>query len=148
MVNDPTKIQEEALARGQMPVIAALLSFTLVMGWRLLAGSVAPGQGYLWLGACCLCPIGWYCYGFLRITDRIQSNALLISAIGWVILAIGFLVHYRTLLEADPGTSLNQLPTVWLNLFSVIGLLTLIIAGFISWQCVSKPGTLEFESTP
>lgn len=147
MAYNPAQDDGHRLVQGQVFAIAALLAFTIVISWRLLGGGIAPMQGFLWLGVCCICPIAWYCYGYLRITDKSQSNALLINAIGWVVVAAGFIVHYKAALEADPATPLKAIPTTSLTVLLILGLLVLVTGGLFSWQAVRNAHRSETELT-
>ena len=145
MANNPEQGADHRLFQGQVFVIAMLLAFTIVICWRLLAGSVAPAQGFLWLGVYCICPIGWYCFGYLRITDKLQSNALLVNAIGWVFVATAFLVHYKMVLESDPGTSLMAVSTSSMTVLLLLGFLIIVIGGLFSWQAVNQSQSQNSE---
>jgi hypothetical protein len=148
MVNHPNDIGKARLPVEQISVIAALLIFTIIIGWSLLAGTMTPAQGFLWLGVCCLFPFGWYCYGYFQVSDQSQSNALLLNAIGWVLVAMGFLVHYKTLLDTNPGAPSSQIPTSALTVLLLLGLFILVVAGLLSWQAVHHPQSPETKLTP
>jgi len=146
MANNSTESAEPLIPVTQAITIAAMLIFTIVVTWLLLAGKIAPIQGYLWLGICCLFPIGWYCYGYLRSTDNLQSSGLLMTVVGWVLVAIGFLVHYKALLEADPGISPMQVSFTALTILLLLGLFVLVAGGMISWQAVPRPNQPDVNS--
>lgn len=124
-----------------------LLVFTIVVSWRLIAGSIAPAQSYLWLGICCLCPIAWYCFGYFQTIDKMQSNALLTSAIGWVFVATGFWTHYNTLLHAPPNIPMNEISDPVITILLLLGLFILIVGGLLSWQAVTKSQSLDATPT-
>ncbi|MEO6906368.1 MAG: hypothetical protein ABI210_00625 [Abditibacteriaceae bacterium] len=148
MLNISDAAENSGSIQGQVVTITVMLIFSIIVGWGLLAGSIAPAQGSLWLGVACLFPIGWYCYGYLRVSDSIQSNALLVNIIGWVFVATGFLVHYKAVLEADPGTLLSAISTTPSVALLLAALFILLIGGLLSWQATTKPQSLETEPTP
>jgi len=138
MANNSTESAESSFPIAQAVTIAAMLFFTIIIAAILLAGRIPPIQGYLWLGICCLFPIGWYCYGYLRTSDNLQSSGLLMTLVGWVLVAIGFLVHYKALLEADPGISPMQVSFTALTILLLLGLFVLVAGGMISWQAAPR----------
>lgn len=148
MLNISDEAENSGSIQGQVVTITVMLIFSIIIGWGLLAGSIPPAQSRLWLGVACLFPIGWYCYGYLQISDSLQSNALLINAIGWVFVATGFLVQYKAMLDADPDTPLSTISTTPLTVLLLAALFILLIGGLLSWQAVTKPQELETEHTP
>lgn len=139
MANNSTDSANSRFPVAQAVTIAVMLLFTIIITWILLAGGMPPIQGYLWMGICCLFPIGWFCYGYLRSTDNLQSSGLLMTIIGWVLVAIGFLVHYKALLEAGPGLRLQDVSFTSLTILLLLGLLVLVAGGMISWQAMPRP---------
>jgi hypothetical protein len=146
MVNIPA-LAEDRSFQGQVFTIALLLAFAIVVSWRLLAGGVAPAQGFLWLGVCCLCPIVWYSYGYLQASDKMQSNALLTTTIGWVFVAMGFWTHYNTLFNAGSDVPINEVSDPVITILIILGLFILIVGGLLSWQAVTKSQSLDATST-
>jgi hypothetical protein len=147
MVNIPHEVDDRRFIQLQAFAIAMLLAFTIVVCWRLLAGSIAPAQGFLWLGVCCLCPIVWYSYGYLQASDKILSNALLTSTIGWVFVAMGFWTHYNTLLNAGSDVAINEVSDPVITILIILGLFILVVGGLLSWQAVTKSQSLDATST-
>ena len=134
------------MVQGQVFAIAMLVAFTIVISWRLLAGGVSPNQGFMWMGICCLCPIAWYIWGYLKTNDKMESNALMASAIGWIFVALGFLVHYNKLLDIAPTTPASTVSDPLITIFLLLGLLILVIGGFFSWQAANKSQSLNTTS--
>jgi hypothetical protein len=75
-------------------LLIALMFFTLLIGWAVLAGTISPVTAYLWMALACLFPIAWFSYGFIRVADAAQDFGLLLSAIGWALAAVALLIQY------------------------------------------------------
>jgi len=144
MANNPTLDQDHHLIQGQVFAVMLLVAFTIVISWRLMAGSLDPTQGFLWMGVCCFVPIAWYSFGFLRSEEKMESNALLISTIGWIFVALGFLAHYNALLNVNPGTEVSD-PLI--TIFLLLGLFILVVGGFFSWQAATKSQLVDTVSS-
>lgn len=139
MENKLPQSSDRQLIQAQVFIIMLLLAFTIVISWRLMAGNITFTQGYLWMGICCLCPIIWYILGYLKSKDKKESNALIISAIGWIFVAMGFLEHYNKLLSVAPGTLAADVSDPLITIFLLLGLLVIVVGGFLSWQAATKP---------
>ena len=146
MANNPTQGEARLLIQGQVFTIMMLLAFTIVISWRLIAGSVASTQGFLWMGICCLAPIAWYVWGYLKAKVNMESNALIASAIGWVFVALGFLVHYNKLLDTASTTPAGTVSDPLTPIFLLLGLLILVVGGLFSWQAATKSESLNTKS--
>lgn len=138
MANYSAEGDNPRLLQGQVFAIALLLSLTIMISWRLLAGGIAPEQGFLWLGICCLCPIVWYVLGYLKTDNNLQSNALITSAIGWIFVSMAFFVHYTNVRNAGPGIPATQVSDPVLTILLLLGLFVIIAGGMLSWQAVTK----------
>jgi hypothetical protein len=143
---NPTQGEDRRLIQGQVFTIMMLLAFTIVVSWRLMAGSVAPMQGFLWMSFCCLAPIAWYIFGYIKSKEQVESNALIASAIGWVLVALGFLVHYNKLIDAASATPPEMVSDPLTPFFLLLGLLILVISGLFSWQAATKSEPLDSGS--
>jgi hypothetical protein len=75
-------------------LLVALMFFILLIGWGILGGAISPVTAYLWMAVACLFPIAWFSYGFLRVADAAQDFGLLLSAIGWALVAVALLMQY------------------------------------------------------
>jgi hypothetical protein len=83
-------------------LLVALMFFTLLIGWGVLGGAISPVTAYLWMALACLFPIAWFSYGFLKVADDAQDFGLLLSAVGWSLVAVALLLQYsaaRTMAE-------------------------------------------------
>lgn len=143
MENNPAQGEGRRLIQGQVFLIMMLLAFTIVISWRLMAGSLAPAQGFLWMGVCCFVPIIWYSFGYLKSHDKKESNALMTTAIGWIFVAMAFLVHYKALLDAGSATQVSD-PLI--TIFLLLGLFILVAGGFLSWQTASQSQIVDTTS--
>lgn len=144
MENNPVQSDERRLIQGQVFLIMMLLAFTLVISWRLMAGSLVPTQGFLWMGVCCFVPIAWYSFGYLKSHDKKESNALMITTVGWIFVAMAFLVHYKALLDAGSATQVSD-PLI--TIFLLLGLFILIVGGLFSWQTASQSQLADTTSS-
>ena len=138
MTNNRAEGDDRRLTQGQVFAVMLLIAFTIVMSWRLMAGNIAPAQGFLWMGVCCFVPIAWYIFGFFKSQERRESNALMTSAIGWILVALGFLVHYNALLDMAPGTPAGEVSDPLITIFLLLGLFILVVGGFLSWQAATN----------
>ena len=146
MANNLMEGENSRMMQGQVFAIAMMLTFTIVISWRLMAGKASIVQSFLWLGVCCLCPIAWYIFGYLQATEKLQSNALLANVIGWIFVAMGFLAHYKTLLDVAPGIQTNTVSDPLLPIFLILGLLILVVGGLFSWQAATQLQSLDSTS--
>jgi hypothetical protein len=75
-------------------LLVGLMLYTLLIGWAVLGGVISPVTAYLWMALACAFPIAWFSYGFLKVDDTAQDFGLLISAIGWALVAVALLIQY------------------------------------------------------
>jgi hypothetical protein len=143
MANNPAQSEDRRLIQGQVFTIMLLLAFTIVISWRLIGGSVAPTQGFMWMGFCCIAPIVWYIFGYLKAKDNMESNALIASSIGWVFVALGFLVHYNKLMDTAETTPAGAVSDPLTPILLLLGLLILVVGGMFSWQAATKSELLD-----
>ena len=146
MLNNPAQDKVPRMVQGQVFAITMLVAFTIVISWRLIAGSVAPAQGFLWMGLCCFSPIAWYIFGYLKANDKTESNALMASAVGWICVALGFFVHYNQLQDTASATPAGTVSDPLTTFFLLVGLLVLVVGGLFSWQVATKSQSLGTKS--
>ena len=127
--------------RWLIALVIGIVLYALLIGMALLANSIAPHDAYLWMALPCLVPVAWYGYGFIKVADAEQDFGLLLSALGWLLVALAFLIKHRAAAraaaDAANGVITSDDPigvTVCLGLAAVA-----IMAGAIlSWHAWTK----------
>ena len=112
-----------------------LLLYTLALGVGLLTNNVRPDRAYLLFAIPCLLPMVWCAVGFQQRSDDTQSDSgLLITAIGWLLLACSFLFKHFAIVRAGADAYAAQASSPASLLCAGIGVLLLIAGAFYSWQ--------------
>jgi len=76
---------------------AMLMVYALLVGWGLIGGVIRYESAYLLIALACIAPIIAYVYGFLQARDGELDWGLLVSAIGWALVAIALLIQHGAL---------------------------------------------------
>lgn len=128
-------------------LVLAVMLYTFGLGLGLLNGRLAPERAFGWMALPCLAPIIWYCYGFLKVEEREQDFGLLLSALGWALVAIALLVQQsaisRALANGGPGASLGDIMAqagtpLLARLFSLLAFVCLIAGGVLSFHAWAR----------
>jgi len=90
--NPPTSQTSPSDNRALVFAVVALMVYSFALGLAFLLGWIGIGNAYLLIALACLVPVAWYLYGFLKERDVEQDFGLLLSALGWFLLALGFLL--------------------------------------------------------
>jgi hypothetical protein len=110
--------------------------FTLLIGWAILGGAISPVTAYLWMALACLFPIAWFSYGFLKVADDAQDFGLLLSAVGWSLVAVALLLQYsaaRTMAElVASGVATEGGTTPGARICGILAALCLIAGAVLS----------------
>jgi hypothetical protein len=133
-------------------LLVALMFFTLLIGWGVLGGAISPVTAYLWMALACLFPIAWYSYGYLKVTDAAQDVGLILSAVGWALVAVALLIQYSAAramaaaiaagLTPEGGTSPGA------RICAILGALCLIAGAVLSlrsWNSDVRADSLPSE---
>ncbi|HVF10879.1 MAG TPA: hypothetical protein VNA16_08760 [Abditibacteriaceae bacterium] len=139
--NPPGQGNQATANRWVIALVAGVVLYTLAVGIGLLANSISPESAYLLMALLCLFPMVWYGYGFIKVADAEQDFGLLLSAIGWLLAALAFVIKHRAALraaeDAASGIVTSDDPagvTVCMGLAAVA-----IMAGaFLSWHAWVK----------
>ena len=71
-----------------------LMTYTVMIGWGLIGGFVPVDRALLLIAFACIAPVAAYAYGFLQSRDGGTDWGLLLSAIGWLLVAIALFVQH------------------------------------------------------
>jgi hypothetical protein len=124
-----------------MILIIASMVYTLALGLGLLTGSIAAHNGYLAMALICLAPMVWYGYGFVQVPDSRQDFGLLLSAVGWAMIAMALLIKQSQGI-APPGTELDAAAAQSTSspaamVCVVVAVICLVLGAVISWRAWS-----------
>jgi hypothetical protein len=78
--------------------IAAVLVYTLFVGFGIMGGRIDPDRAYLFIALPCLVPAIWYLVGFLRAEGG--DIGLVASSLGWFLAALTFFSKHLTIQSA------------------------------------------------
>jgi hypothetical protein len=117
-------------------LLVVFMLFTLLIGWAILGGAISPVTAYLWMALACLFPIAWFSYGFLKVADDAQDFGLLLSAVGWSLVAVALLLQYsaaRTMAElVASGVATEGGTTPGARICGILAALCLIAGAVLS----------------
>ena len=117
----------------QIGLVVFLILYTLALGIGLLTGNVRPARAYLLFAIPCLLPMVWYAVGFQQRNDDIENDSgLLLSAVGWLLLAGSFLLKHFAILRAGADAFQASAPASFLC--AGIGVLLIATGVIYSWQ--------------
>lgn len=112
-----------------------LVLYTLALGIGLLTNNIRPDRAYLLFAIPCLLPMVWCGVGFQQRSDDGESDSgLLLSAIGWLLLACSFLFKHFAIVRATAAADAAQASSPASLLCAGIGVLLILIGAFYSWQ--------------
>ena len=84
------------LYRSSILAALVLAGYGLLVGMGLWLGWISRDRAYLLMALPCLAPALWYGYSFFKGSDGALDGArdfgLLLSALGWALLALGFAI--------------------------------------------------------
>lgn len=111
-----------------------VMLYTLIVGWSLLSGITPPERGYLLMVAPCLAPLLWSAYGFVCIQESKQNTALLLSAVGWVIVALALVVKHAAIVRAGDDAYAGDAGTFATPVCIVMAVMCLGLSLYYGWQ--------------
>lgn len=116
-------------------MVVFLIVFTLVVGVSLLTNVVRPERAYVLFAIPCLLPMIWYGMSFRQRDEDIDSDSgLLLSAVGWLLIACGFLFKHFAIVRAGADAYAFQASSPASLLCAAVGVLLLIAGAVYSWQ--------------
>jgi len=128
-----------ALNAWQIGLVVFLFLFTLALGIGLLTNNVRPDRAYLLFAIPCLLPMVWCGVGFQQRSDDTESDSgLLLSAIGWLLLAVSFLFKHFAIVRAGADAYAAQTSSPASLLCAGIGVLLIVAGAVYSWQFWSQ----------
>jgi hypothetical protein len=136
--NPPPNRNAGTSNRWRLVLIIASMVYTLGLGLGLLTGTIGAEHGYLAMALLCLAPVVWYGYGFVQVPDSKQDIGLLLSAVGWAMVALAlFIKHSQGI--APPGTALDasqaqstQSPAALVCV--LVAVICMLLGAFLSWR--------------
>lgn len=119
----------------QIGLVLFLLLFTLAVAVGLLTNIVRPDRAYLLFIVPCLVPMIWCGVGFRQSSDDVENDAgLLLSAVGWLLVACSFLFKYMAVVRAGADAYAPQAPSPASLLCAAVGVLLIVAGAVYSWQ--------------
>lgn len=120
-------------------LLVAAMVYILALGWGLLTYNLHPRHAYLMGAVLCLLPTVWYGYGFLVVQEAEQDYGLLLSAGGWALLGVTFLIMHEAQRQAQMAagsatavaTPAMPIPAILCTILAIICLLT---GGVLAWH--------------
>jgi hypothetical protein len=112
--------------------------YSIGMGWGLIAGAIPTERANLLLAVPCLLPMLWCFVGVARgLGSRSdageQDTGLLLSAVGWFLLALGFFLKHLAVMRALPDAYAADASSPLTPLCLGLGALCLLIGAAISY---------------
>jgi hypothetical protein len=139
--NPPGYNSKAAANRWLIILVICIVFYAIAVGIGLLANSIRPATGYALMALPCLVPVAWYSYGFIKVTDAEQDFGLLLSALGWLLAALAFVIKYRAASRAA-ADALNGIVTsddpVGVTVCLALAAFAIMAGGFLSWHAWVK----------
>lgn len=144
----PPNLETQAVLSASKPpplnrvvilVAASLMLYALLIAWGLVGQFIGLERAYLLLALPCLVPVVWYAYGFWMVQDERQDWGLLMSAAGWALMGVGFLLKQAAMDEAiraaPPDLQVGGAENTAAHLICfALAVLALLAGGLISWR--------------
>ncbi|MDQ3814564.1 MAG: hypothetical protein M3347_11510 [Armatimonadota bacterium] len=122
--------------------VVAVMVYTLLLGWGLVFKIVPYEQAYLWMAVPCLAPIALYLYGFVRVPDRQQDFGLLLSAMGWILVALALIIKHSAiagaLQAAGSSTTVTNANPPATTICLILAVICLVFGGVLSWTAWAR----------
>jgi hypothetical protein len=108
------------------------------VGGAMLGGMISADRAWILMALPCLAPMIWCAAGFLRglgtTSDGGEQDAgLLLSAIGWALIAGALVAKYFAVIAAQPDAYASQATSPITPLCAGLGILCLLMGAAISW---------------
>ena len=112
--------------------------YTFGVAGGLLGGIVPTDLAWLLMAIPCIPPVIWYAVGFFRnmgnSSDAGEGDAgLIVSAVGWALLAAGMIFKYVAIVAARPDAYASQATSPATPLCLGLGLAGVILGGGVSF---------------
>lgn len=135
--NPPSHSGKAVANRWLIALVILTALYAVLVGIGLLANSIRPETGYVLMALPCLIPVAWYSYGFIKVTDAEQDFGLLLSALGWLLVALAFLIKHRAAsvaaADAARGIVTSDDP-VGVTVCIGLGAFAIMAGAFLSWH--------------
>lgn len=113
-----------------------LAGYGLLTGVGLWLGWISRDRAYLLMALPCLAPALWYGYSFFKGSDGARDFGLLLSAVGWALLALGFAIKDAVFHNAQSvvlsGAAADAENALLATLCFVLGLVSLVAGAALS----------------
>ena len=139
--NPPGQSARAVVNRWLIALVAAVVLYALLIGIGLLANSIRPENGYLLMALPCLVPVAWYGYGFIKVADAEQDFGLLLSALGWLLVALAFIIKHRAALRAAEDAARGVVTSddpVGVTVCMGLAAFAILAGAFLSWHAWVK----------
>ena len=122
-------------ASWQIGLVLFLIVFTLAVGVGLLTNVVRPDRAHLLFAIPCLLPVVWYAVGFRRRSADTQKDfGLLLSSLGWLLIACSFLFKHIAVQRAGADAYAAQASSPATLVCAATGVLLIMAGAVYSWQ--------------
>ena len=112
-----------------------LVLYTIASGVGLLTGIVRPERAFLLFAVPCLLPAIWCAVGFWRSGDGAEADSgLLLSAVGWLLIGLGFLFKHFAVIRAGADAYAVEAPSPLTLICTTLGILLLLAGAALSWS--------------
>lgn len=119
--------------------------YTFGVGGALLGDVIDPDRAWILMAVPCLVPMVWCAVGFFRNQSGARSgeqdSGLLLSAIGWALIAAALVAKYFAVVAARPDAYASQASSPITPVCAGLGVLCLLIGAtlsFLFWQRESE----------
>ena len=119
----------------QIGLIAFVVVFTLVVSIGLLTNAVRSDRVNLLFVVPCLLPMIWCTVGFgQRSHDLENDSGLLLSAVGWLLIAFSFIFKHLAVVRAGADAYAAQASSPATLLCGIVGIVLIVAGAVYSWQ--------------